>query len=119
MPTLIKIEELFLFGLSIFLFGQLKFAWWIYPALFLVPDISIVGYLAGPRLGAVLYNFIHHKALSISLYMVGYFLNSPGLMLTGLILLGHSSLDRVLGFGLKNSSSFQDTHLGVIGNQAK
>jgi len=119
MITLIKIEELFLFGLSVFLFGQMKLAWWIYPALILVPDISMVGYLAGPRWGAVLYNFIHHKGLSLTLYVLGFVLNSPGLMLTGLILLGHSSIDRVLGFGLKNSSSFNDTHLGVIGNPAK
>jgi len=119
MNTLIKIEEFFLFGLSVFFFGQLKLAWWIYPVLFFVPDIGMIGYLAGSRWGAVLYNLIHHKAVSITLYVLGFIINSVTLMLIGLILLGHSSLDRVLGYGLKKTSSFKDTHLGEIGNQAK
>lgn len=30
-------------------------------------------------------------------------------------LLGHSSFDRVLGYGLKHEDAFQNTHLGRIG----
>jgi hypothetical protein len=47
--------------------------------------------------------------------MLGFFMHIPLLQLAGVILLGHSSLDRVLGYGLKHSDSFQHTHLGVIG----
>jgi hypothetical protein len=115
MKNLLKLEELFMFGLSIFLFTKLDFAWWWYPALLLAPDLSMIGYLISPQVGAVTYNFIHHKALGISIFVFGIILASQPLQLAGLILFGHSSMDRVLGYGLKYSDSFQHTHLGIIG----
>ena len=51
--------------------------------------------------GAITYNFIHHKALAILLYLTGSFIQWPELQLAGLVMFGHSSLDRVLGFGLQ------------------
>jgi hypothetical protein len=104
-----------MFGLSIFLFSKLDYAWWWYPMLILAPDLSMIGYLKDARLGSATYNFIHHKALGIGIFVMGVILASQPLQLTGLILFGHSSMDRVLGYGLKYSDSFQNTHLGVIG----
>ncbi len=115
MKNLLKLEELFMFGFSIFLFSKLDFAWWWYPLFLFVPDLSMVGYLISPKVGAMTYNFIHHKALGISIFVVGMLLTSPSLQFTGLILFGHSSMDRILGYGLKHSDSFQHTHLGIIG----
>jgi len=117
MKNLIKLEGLALFGLSIFLFSQLGYAWWWYPLLFFMPDLSMAGYAAGPRTGAIVYNFIHHHAVSIGLYVLGFFLGLPVLQLTAVILLGHSNLDRLLGYGLKYPDAFQNTHLGQIGKQ--
>lgn len=51
----------------------------------------------------------------VRVYLRDFFLHLPLLQLAGVILLGHSSLDRVLGYGLKHADSFQNTHLGVIG----
>ncbi|HET9429525.1 MAG TPA: DUF4260 family protein [Chitinophagaceae bacterium] len=48
---------------------------------------------------------------------MGYLTAAPWLMFTGTILLGHSSLDRVFGYGFKYPDAFQNTHLGVIGKQ--
>ena len=118
MKNLLKLEEAFMFGLSIFLFTQLDYAWWWYPVLILAPDLSMVGYLKDSRLGAITYNFIHHKALGIGLFVLGVVFANQFLQLTGLILFGHSSMDRALGYGLKYPDSFQNTHLGVIGRQA-
>ena len=115
MRNLIRIEELFLFGLSLFLFSQLDYAWWIYPALFFSPDVSMIGYLGGPRSGAVVYNIVHHKAIAIGFYFAGFFISVSLMQLMGVILLGHSSLDRVLGYGLKYPDSFNNTHLDMIG----
>ena len=115
MKNLLKLEELFMFGFSIFLFSKLDFAWWWYPLFLFVPDFSMIGYLISPKVGAMTYNFIHHKALGISILVVGIILTSAPLQFAGLILFGHSSMDRVLGYGLKHSDSFQNTHLGVIG----
>ena len=115
MKYLLKFEELLMFALSIFWFSKLNYTWWLYPLLFFAPDLSMLGYLGGAKVGAWLYNFVHHKALSIGIFVIGVlFVNQP-LQLGGLILFGHSSMDRVLGYGLKHEDSFQDTHLGMIG----
>ena len=115
MKNLLKLEEFFLFALALFLFSQLEYGWGIYALLFLAPDLSMIGYLISPRLGAWTYNLIHHKGLAVALYVCGYLLSIPWLMFAGVVLLGHSSLDRVFGYGLKHEDAFQNTHLGKIG----
>jgi hypothetical protein len=115
MKTLLRLEEILLFGLALFLFSGLDYGWGWYALLFFTPDLSMLGYLANPRLGAWTYNLVHHKGLSVALYVLGYLLAIPGLMFAGTILLGHSSFDRVLGYGLKHEDAFQNTHLGRIG----
>jgi hypothetical protein len=117
MKILLRLEELLLFGLSLFLFSRLDYSWVWYALLFLAPDLSMLGYLANPRLGAWTYNLIHHKGLAVALYVLGYLLSVPWLMFAGTLLLGHSSLDRVFGYGLKYPDAFQHTHLGRIGKQ--
>ena len=104
MKHLLKLEELSLLGLALFLFSGLDYGWGWYALLFLTPDLSMVGYLANPRLGAWTYNLIHHKGLAVAVYILGALLTTPCLMFAGTLLLGHSSLDRVLGFGLQESS---------------
>ena len=115
MKNLLKLEELFLLGLSLFLFSKLDYGWGWYALLFLAPDVSMIGYLANPRLGAWTYNLIHHKGVSVALYALGALLSVSWLMFAGTLLLGHSSFDRVLGYGLKHEDAFQNTHLGRIG----
>ena len=101
MKTLIKLEELAFVVLSFYLFLALDYAWWWFPLLFFVPDVSLIGYLINRNIGATTYNFIHHKALAVLLYLLGGFIQSPGLQLAGLVMFGHSSLDRALGFELQ------------------
>ena len=119
MRILLRTEEFAIFCLSMFLFAQLDYSWWWYPLLFFAPDASIAGYAWGARAGAIIYNFIHHRALAIGLYVLGFLTASQILQLAGLILLGHSSLDRVFGYGLKYPESFHTTHLGLIGKVQK
>ena len=115
MKRIIQVEELAMFLLSIFLFSQLSFAWWWFPVLILSPDISMIGYAAGNKAGALTYNFFHHKALAISVYILGCYLQSEIIQLAGIILFGHSSMDRFFGYGLKTFAGFKSTHLGEIG----
>jgi hypothetical protein len=117
MQNLIKIEEAAQFLLSIYLFAKLPIAWWWFPALLLVPDISMIGYLFNTHAGAWLYNFFHHKAVAIAVLLLGYVSNNNYIILTGIILFGHSSMDRMLGYGLKFEDSFHHTHLGLIGKR--
>ena len=119
MKKIIALEEAAMLVLSIVLFNQLSFAWWWYLALILAPDLSMLGYAVNTRIGAMAYNLFHHKAVAIVLYIAGLFLKNEALQLVGLILFGHSSMDRMLGYGLKYPDSFQNTHLGLIGKKDK
>ncbi|MBE9465290.1 DUF4260 domain-containing protein [Dyadobacter subterraneus] len=115
MKNLLKLEEAAEWILSIFLFSKLEFPWWWYPALILLPDISMIGYVVNTKVGAVLYNLVHHKGVGITMAIIGFSLSIQPLMLAGLILFGHSCMDRLFGYGLKYNDSFQHTHLGKIG----
>jgi hypothetical protein len=115
MKTLLAVEEWFFLLLSIFLFAQLPYAWWWFPVLLFVPDLSMIGYLRNPALGAAVYNFFHHRAVAVTAFIAGALLGSPLLQLAGVMLLAHSSLDRAVGYGLKYPDSFKHTNLGWIG----
>jgi hypothetical protein len=112
MKTLLRIEEAFLFLLSIFLFSRTGYAWWWFPLLLFAPDIGMLGYLVNPKAGSVIYNLIHHRAVAVILYVLGVLLQINVLQLSGTILFAHSSLDRVFHFGLKYGDRFEHTHLG-------
>lgn len=117
MNNLLKLEELGQFLLSILLFSQLDYAWWIFPACILLPDLSMIGYLANPKTGAWLYNFFHHKFVAIAILVSGLGLGNPLIALAGVILFGHSAMDRIFGYGLKFNDDFKNTHLGWIGKK--
>ncbi|UYZ63802.1 DUF4260 domain-containing protein [Hymenobacter weizhouensis] len=117
MNTLLKLEELAQALIAVVVFAYLPYAWWWLPALFLAPDLSMLGYLAGPRVGAFCYNLVHHKATALAVGLAGWALEQPVLLLAGTVLLFHAAFDRLLGYGLKYATSFHDTHLGRIGQK--
>lgn len=115
MKTTIKLEELAMLLLGIYVFSLLNFSWWWFLVLILTPDIGILGYLFGNRSGAFCYNLFHHKGLAILLLFIGMYFHNNIPELIGVILFSHSSLDRMLGYGLKYEKGFKFTHLGEIG----
>ena len=72
-------------------------------------------YLAGPRAGALGYNFAHTYAAALALTLVGFLGGAPAAAAVGLIWIGHIGFDRALGYGLKYSTGFGDSHLGQLG----
>src|SRR5690242_4567751 len=50
-------------GLAGFLF--LGLPWWAFLLLLVVPDVSMVGYVRGPQIGAVVYNVAHDLATGL------------------------------------------------------
>lgn len=114
MNAIIKIEELFMFLASIVLFHQTDYSWWVYLALILAPDIGMLGYAVNTKVGAVSYNIFHHKGVAITVLCLGWYLQNPIVELSGIILFGHASMDRIFGYGLKFSDSFKHTHLGEL-----
>ncbi len=119
MKILLKLEECLMFLLSIFLLWNGNASWYWFLLLSLGPDISMVGYVAGDRAGAFLYNLFHHKGVAILVFMLGIYLNHEWLQRVGVVLFGHASMDRVLGYGLKYNKGFSFTHLGEIGKNKK
>ncbi len=111
MKNLIRLEEFMFFMLSIYLYSLLDFAWWWFPVLFLLPDFGMLGYTLNTEIGAWLYNLVHHRGLSVGLYIVASILSNEILTLVAIILFAHSSLDRVFDYGLKYSDEFKHTHL--------
>ena len=114
MKNLLRIEQLALFLLSIYLFSLTQYKWWLFPALILVPDLSMIGYLINTRIGAFLYNLGHHQGIAVAILIAGMHFSIDYLALSGIILLGHSAMDRIFGYGLKFSDSFKHTHLGTL-----
>jgi hypothetical protein len=119
MKNLIKLEEAGLFLLSIILWGQLHYAWYWWLVWILAPDLSMLGYAAGNKTGAIIYNFVHHRGVAVVIYVIGLYTYDRLIQSAGLILLGHSCMDRGMGYGLKYFSGFSDTNLGKIGKAAK
>lgn len=115
MEKIIKLEELGLLLLGIYLFNQLEYAWWWFLVLILAPDFSMIGYLFGNRIGAICYNIAHHRGIAIVLYFVGIYTSTTILQLLAVILFAHSAMDRMLGYGFKYEKGFKYTHLGEIG----
>ena len=110
----LQLEEAAEAAVAVAVFAHLPYAWWWLPALFLLPDLSMLGYLAGPRAGAVCYNVAHHKAVALAVGTAGWGLGATPLLLAGTVLLFHSAFDRLMGYGLKYTTGFRGTHLGVL-----
>jgi hypothetical protein len=109
-------------GAATFLAGLWLYAafhgqWLFLIPLLLVPDVSMIGYLAGPGLGALTYNIAHNLAVALAVLGIGVVLGLAPLQIAGAILVAHIGADRTLGYGLKYRTAFSDTHLGRIGRR--
>ncbi len=116
MQITLKIEELAQFILGIIVFSTLIYDWWLFPLLLFLPDISMLGYLVNPKVGAISYNLFHHKAVAIAIALFGMYNVDFLIALIGVILFSHASFDRIFGYGLEYPDSFKNTHLGKISN---
>jgi Domain of unknown function (DUF4260) len=85
--------------------------WVLFVVLFLVPDVAMLGYLAGPRVGAASYNLVHTYTTAGIIAGLGIVTGRGLVVSLGLILVAHIGIDRLLGYGLKYPTAFKDTHL--------
>ncbi len=116
--TLLRLEGLTLFAVMTMLYAVWGGSWWVYFILFLAPDLSFAGYLAGPRVGAIVYNAAHSYMAPMALMSIGFGFASPLTLSIAMIWLAHIGIDRALGYGLKYFAGFGFTHLGRIGKEA-
>ncbi|MGB6686920.1 MAG: DUF4260 domain-containing protein [Terracidiphilus sp.] len=114
----LRVEGLAVVALTALLYARTGASWWLFAGLWLVPDLSMLGYLAGPCWGARNYNAIHTYVTPATLAVVTLLLHRSGLLPFALIWANHIGLDRMLGYGLKYPAGFGWTHLGRIGRSA-
>ena len=112
---LLRLEGLALAAAAVYAYRRVGGSWWLFACLILVPDVSLLAYLGGTRLGAVAYNALHVTLGPLVCAGLGLLLPSFDLIQVALIWAAHVGIDRAFGFGLKYSAGFGFTHLGRIG----
>ena len=110
--TLLRLEGLAVALVTAALYARTGASWWLFAALWLAPDLSMLGYFAGLCWGARIYNAVHSYVPPATLALTALLPNTHGLVPFALIWVNHIGVDRLLGFGLKYPAGFGWTHLG-------
>ncbi len=113
----LRLEGLAAAAIAVTLYARTGASWWLFAALFLVPDLSMLGYLRSPCWGARCYNAIHSYVTPATLAFCALLLHSNALLPFALIWTSHIGVDRLLGYGLKYPEGFGWTHLGRLGKR--
>lgn len=108
---LIKAEGFMFATLGAVLYFSNGYSWLLFLLLLFLPDVSMIGYAAGSKTGAYVYNAAHTYILPLLLLLSGYLLSLEWPVIISLIWIVHIGLDRMLGYGLKYTSGFKDTHI--------
>jgi hypothetical protein len=111
----LRVEGATLLAGALIAYSTTDRAWWLVPLTLLLPDLSMIGYLRGTRVGAYLYNGAHSTPIPAAIVALGWWRDESLVVALGLVWLAHIGLDRLLGYGLKYGDSFQHTHLGRLG----
>jgi len=103
--------------LTAVLYARTGTSWWLFAAVWLTPDLSMLGYLAGSCWGARVYNAIHTYVTPAALALCALLSHAHLALAIALIWANHIGVDRLLGFGLKYGDGFGYTHLGSPSNR--
>ena len=109
--TVLRLEAGLVLAFAVFSYHLLQASWLWFFLLLLVPDVFMLGYVWGSRVGAAVYNMGHTYLLPGALVAAGIATGATVLLHVAAIWTAHIGMDRMLGFGLKDSSGFEDTHL--------
>jgi hypothetical protein len=112
---ILHVEYAVLLLAAVTFYQHLHFSWLLFAVLFLVPDLSMLGYMANPRLGSALYNCGHAIFFPVLLCLLGFVFLRFLPVAVGIIWFSHIVFDRMLGYGLKYPTHFKDTHLQHLG----
>ena len=111
---LLHIEGGAILAATCIIYHHLHGSWLWFALLFLVPDISMFGYMINKKVGAMAYNFAHTYTIPILLSLALWFFGQTSHVWLALIWIAHIGCDRLLGFGLKYETAFKDTHLNRV-----
>lgn len=111
--VVLRLEGLALLVAATLAFGAWGGAWTWFVGLLLVPDLSLLGYLANARVGAVVYNAGHSLLGPALLLALGAATGGSTWTLGAFVWAAHIGMDRAFGYGLKYARGFRSTHLGA------
>lgn len=111
--TFLRVEGLAVLGIALGSYVTLDGPIWLLAVLALAPDVSMIGYLADPKLGSLSYNIVHTYTLPLALGAVGFWADVRLALLVAVVWAGHIGADRLFGYGLKFESGFTNTHLST------
>jgi hypothetical protein len=112
-----RLEGLAVLAGAISIYFWQGFKWYWLVIFLLVFDGFMIGYFINKKAGAYIYNIGHSFVLPIGLVVVSAIQDWRFGLGVGLIWLAHIGVDRASGYGLKEITGFQDTHLGTIGKK--
>lgn len=116
---LLRLDGLAVAVAAIAAYAMIGGNWWLFAALILAPDLSMLGLVLGEKAGAKIYNVVHSYALPLIAGAVGFFAGIAWLLPVALIWAAHIGIDRAVGYGLKYPSAIDHTHLGLMGKAKK
>ena len=109
--VLLHVEGAVVAAVSVTVYLWAGYPWWLLVVLALAPDLAMLAYLAGPRIGALVYDLAHTYALAVPLAALGLVADLEAAVQIGLIWIAHIGIDRAVGYGLKYPTRFDNTHL--------
>lgn len=111
----LRLEGVAALAAAVAVYATTGLGWGFFALAFLAPDLAIAAYLAGPRVGAAVYNAAHSYVGPLALAAAAHAGGWAGLLPAACLWAAHVGFDRMLGYGLKYATAFGDTHLGRLG----
>jgi hypothetical protein len=116
---LLRLEGLATLAVAAYLYSIASGDWVLFGLLLFVPDVGMLGYLRGSVVGSATYNLFHTEIGPVALAAAAVYWQWQVGLVIALIWLAHIGMDRALGYGLKMTTAFGETHLGRIGRRAE
>src|SRR5699024_3203479 len=111
---LLRVEGVTILIISVYFYSYLHYSWLVFIILLFVPDLDALGYLNKVKIGSIVYNLLHTYTIPSGILLFSLFFDHEISLMLALIWISHIGMDRIFGYGLKYSTTFQDTHLNRV-----
>jgi len=111
---LLRVEGVAILIISVYFYSYLHYSWLVFIILLFVPDLAALGYLKNVKIGSIVYNLFHTYTIPTGILLFSLFFDHEISLMLALIWISHIGMDRIFGYGLKYSTTFQDTHLNRV-----
>ncbi len=112
--TFLHVEGLIVLLASVYFYAQIDASWWLFFLCLFIPDLFMLGYVVNNAAGSMIYNVGHSYIIPGVLLILSVILQLDLLQILSVIWVAHIGMDRSIGYGLKDPSSFKVTHLQKV-----